>query len=119
MTSRDLAERIAPKVRAAMEVCKEDVLGQYPMVKRIVVRPLWPLIMGVNVPIMTRVVIEFLLSLYQRHLKAYVGPFVDAYLATLEDPKDERLAQVRDFLSLLQTHHLMDIIKTVEDMDQR
>mgnify|MGYP007112223041 CR=1 FL=1 len=104
MGPRKLAELVTPNVRAAMEFSKEDVLAEYPPAKRLLVRTVWPLIMGVLAPILVRVVIELLLVLYRKHLKDYVESLVDAYLATIRNTQDEDLKRVHDYLSVLQSH---------------
>lgn len=103
MTTKELADILTPQVREAVDRSKDSILAGMPPFKRFWVRALWPIVLSVGVPTVTRIDIEFLVSKYKQTAKPYVGVYLEAWIKLNKDSDVAVLKQIAEYLSVVET----------------
>ena len=103
MTPSDLAVLITPQIQAAAEWSKDDILAIVTPVQRVFVRAFWGIMVARGVPLITRIVIEFLVLKYRTTLEPSIGEMVNLLLQSMDEEEVPQLQVLKDILSVLQT----------------
>ena len=96
MTSKELADIIAPDMQVILEENKEQFLASMPAVKRFIVKSQWGVIHDYVVPLLTLVAVKYCVGKYDTYVREHIGFLLKDWMNSTQNQ------EVKQFLGVLE-----------------